>query len=76
FERVLYGLGIRYVGETVAKRLAGTFHTIEALEQAELETLVEVDEIGIRIAQSVKDYFANDENVLLVERLKAAGLQM
>lgn len=76
FERVLYGLGIRYVGETVAKRLASVFHSIERLEQATLETLTEVDEIGERIARSVLAYFADEKNRLLVDRLKAYGLQM
>lgn len=76
FERVLYGLGIRYVGETVAKRLASVFHSIERLEQATLETLTEVDEIGERIAQSVLAYFADEKNRLLVDRLKTYGLQM
>lgn len=76
FERVLYGLGIRYVGETVAKRLAGTFHTMEALESAPLDLLVTVDEIGGRIAQSVTDFFDNEESRKLVNRLKEAGLQM
>lgn len=76
FERVLYGLGIRYVGETVAKRLASAFHSIEQLEQATLETLTEVDEIGERIAQSVLAYFAEEKNRVLVERLKTYGLQM
>ena len=76
FERVLYGLGIRYVGETVAKRLAGTFHTMETLESAPLDLLVTVDEIGGRIAQSVTDFFANEESRKLVNRLKEAGLQM
>jgi len=76
FERVLYGLGIRYVGETVAKRLAGTFHTMETLESAPLDLLVTVDEIGGRIAQSVTDFFANEESHKLVNRLKEAGLQM
>ncbi|MDD3357760.1 MAG: NAD-dependent DNA ligase LigA [Parabacteroides sp.] len=76
FERVLYGLGIRYVGETVAKRLAGTFHTMETLESAPLDLLVTVDEIGGRIAQSVTEFFANEESRKLVNRLKEAGLQM
>lgn len=76
FERVLYGLGIRYVGETVARRLAGTFHTMEALESASLEELIAVDEIGGRIAQSVTDFFAREESRMLVNRLKRAGLQM
>lgn len=76
FERVLYGLGIRFVGETVAKRLASSFHTMEQLEQASFESLIEVDEIGERIARSVMAYFADEENRLLVNRLKEYGLQM
>lgn len=76
FERVLYGLGIRYVGETVAKRLAGAFHSMEQLEQATFEQLTEVDEIGDRIARSVMDYFADEANRTLVNRLKSYGLQM
>ena len=76
FERVLYGLGIRYVGETVAKRLVSAFHSMEQLEQASLEELTAVDEIGGRIAQSVIDYFADERNRVLVDRLKEYGLQM
>jgi DNA ligase (NAD+) len=76
FERVLYALGIRYVGETVAKRLAISFLSIERLSQATLEELVAVDEIGERIAQSVKNYFADEHNQTLVNRLKEYGLQM
>ena len=76
FERVLYALGIRYVGETVAKRLAGSFHSMEALEQASFESLVAVDEIGERIAQSVRAYFADVRNQAIVKRLKEQGLQM
>ena len=76
FERVLYALGIRYVGETVAKRLAGSFHSMEALEQASFESLVAVDEIGERIAQSVRAYFADARNQAIVKRLKEQGLQM
>ncbi len=76
FERVLYGLGIRYVGETVAKRLVSAFHSMEQLEQASLEELTAVDEIGDRIAQSVIDYFADERNRALVNRLKEYGLQM
>lgn len=74
FERVLFGLGIRFVGETVAKRLAFSFHTIEALRKASFESLVAVDEIGDRIAQSVVAYFAHQRNVDLIERLKKIGL--
>lgn len=76
FERVLYALGIRFVGETVAKRLATAFHSIDRLREASLEELTEVDEIGDRIARSVLDYFADERNVTLVERLKGFGLQM
>lgn len=76
FERVLYALGIRFVGETVAKRLASAFHSMEQLEQATLESLVEVDEIGERIARSVLDYLANGENRILLARLREYGLQM
>lgn len=76
FERVLFALGIRYVGETVAKKLAYAFHTIENLQQAPMEQLMEVDEIGERIAQSVVAYFANPKNKELVRRLKEYGVQM
>ena len=76
FERVLYGLGIRYVGETVAKRLASVFHSIGQLRDASFETLVGVDEIGERIAQSVLDYFKDERNVWIVERLESYGLKM
>jgi DNA ligase (NAD+) len=75
FERVLFALGIRYVGETVAKKLARHFRSLESLMAADLESLVAVDEIGERIAQSVVDYFANPVHISLIERLKAAGLQ-
>lgn len=76
FERVLYALGIRYAGETVAKRLAQAFHSMDKLEKASWEELIAVDEIGERIAQSVMDYFADERNRELVERLKNYGLQM
>ena len=76
FERVLYALGIRYVGETVAKRLASSFHSIDRLMEASFEQLVDVDEIGDRIAQSVVVYFSDAENRQIVERLRAHGLQM
>ncbi|MDH6312842.1 DNA ligase (NAD+) [Parabacteroides sp. PFB2-10] len=76
FERVLFALGIRYVGETVAKKLAYAFHTMEALEAASLEALTEVDEIGDRIAQSVLAYLADEKNRQMVDRLKEEGLQM
>ncbi len=76
FEKVLFALGIRYVGETVAKILANKLISIEQIESATLEELTEIDEIGGRIAESVKIYFSNPENVALVERLKKVGLQM
>lgn len=74
FERVLFALGVRFVGETVAKKIAKAFHNIDELEKADLETLKAVDEIGDKIAQSILVYFANPANRLLVERLKNAGL--
>jgi DNA ligase (NAD+) len=76
FERVLYALGIRYVGETVAKKLAKYYKNIDNLANASLMELVMVDEIGERIAQSVIDFFANEENRLLIERLKGYGVQL
>ncbi len=76
FARVLYAVGIRYVGETVAKRLASAFRSMDALRQASFEELTSVDDIGDRIAQSVIDYFADDRNVSFIERLKDYGVQM
>jgi len=74
FERVLFGLGIRFVGETVAKKVASALHNVEALEAISLNDLVQIDEIGERIAQSIIDFFAKDSNQELVNRLKEAGL--
>ncbi|WP_283640537.1 NAD-dependent DNA ligase LigA [Mesonia mobilis] len=76
FERVLFALGIRYVGETVAKKLAKNYKTIEAIEAASQEDLVSVDEIGEKIAESVVDFFAVEENRAIVNRLKSHGLQL
>lgn len=76
FERVLYALGIRYVGETVAKKLAKHYKTIDNLANASLMDLVLVDEIGERIAQSVIAFFENEENKKIVERLKGYGVQL
>ena len=76
FERVLFGLGIRYVGETVAKKLAKHYKSIEALSKATLEDLEQVDEIGIKIAESVVDFFSTEANVQLVSRLILYGLQL
>ena len=76
FERMLYGLGIRYVGETVAKKLALTFKTIDRLREATLEELTATPDVGERIAASVVKYFSDPRNVEIVERLKNYGLQM
>lgn len=76
FERVLFGLGIRYVGETVAKKIAYAYPSIEQLEKATLEELTEINDIGGRIAQSIVAYFADDRNREIVARLKSYGLQM
>ncbi|MBF99517.1 MAG: DNA ligase (NAD(+)) LigA, partial [Owenweeksia sp.] len=76
FQRVLFGLGIRYVGETVAKKLARHFENIDQLSQASEEELVAVDEIGGRIATSVREFFTDERHIKLVERLKLYGLQM
>jgi DNA ligase (NAD+) len=76
FEKVLFALGIRYVGETVAKILANRLINIERIESANLEELTAVDEIGGSIAESVRLYFSNPQHLLLIERLKDAGLQL
>jgi DNA ligase (NAD+) len=76
FERVLYALGIRFVGETVAKKLAKHYKNIEALSQAALLDLVLVDEIGEKIAYSVIGFFQNKENKSIVDRLKSYGIQL
>ncbi|WP_409416922.1 NAD-dependent DNA ligase LigA [Flavobacterium sp. PS2] len=75
FESVLFALGIRFVGETVAKKLAKHYKNIDALSQATLMDLVLVDEIGERIAKSVIEFFENDENKRIIERLKSYGVQ-
>ena len=76
FERVLFAIGIRFVGETVAKKLARAFGTMERIENATFEELVAVDEIGEKIAQSIQRFFSNEQCRTLVNRLKEAGLQM
>ncbi len=76
FERVLFALGIRYVGETVAKKLAKHFKNIDALAAATEEELVSVDEIGERIAWSVVDFFKAESNIEIVQRLKDYGVQL
>ena len=75
FDRVLYALGIRFVGDTVAKKLASHYKNIDALALASFEDLIEVEEIGEKIAQSVIDYFAKDEHKTLIERLKNSDLK-
>lgn len=76
FERVLFALGIRFVGETVAKKLAYAFRSIDRLAEATIEELTAVDEIGTRIANSVHDYFAHPDTATLIENLRTAGVQM
>ena len=76
FEKVLFGLGIRFVGETVAKKLAKHFKSIDALMQASFEELIAVDEIGDRIAESIVDFSNNLVNILLIDRLKSYGVQL
>ena len=75
FERVVYALGIRHVGETTAKSLANHFKNIDSMIEADVETLLEVDDIGEIIAQSVYSYFRNPDNIEVITRLKAAGLR-
>ncbi|MGV3762453.1 NAD-dependent DNA ligase LigA [Parapedobacter sp.] len=76
FEKVLFALGIRYVGETIAKKLAAHFKTIENLAHATKEDIASVYEIGERIAESVTDYFATEIHQKQIERLKEYGLQL
>jgi DNA ligase (NAD+) len=75
-ERVVYALGIRFVGETVAKRLMTAFHSVDELRAASLEQLMAVDDIGERIAQSIINYFADERNVEMVNSLAEAGVKM
>jgi len=75
FERVLFALGIRFVGETVAKTLAREFKSIDAIARADREALISVNEIGERIADSVVDFFSDEANMNLINRLKEKGLQ-
>ncbi|CAA7194706.1 NAD-dependent DNA ligase LigA [Chryseobacterium potabilaquae] len=76
FEKVLYGIGIKHVGETVAKKLVKNFSTIEELKSATIEELCQVEDIGTKIAISIVDFFQNPENVLMIERLKSYGVQL
>ncbi|WP_412985441.1 NAD-dependent DNA ligase LigA [Pontimicrobium sp. IMCC45349] len=76
FERVLYAIGIRFVGETVAKKLAKHYKSIDALSFASIEDLISVDEIGEKIAESVVEFFSSKENYEVVNRLKSFGVQL
>ena len=76
FEKVLFALGIRFVGETVAKKLAKHFKSIDNLMAADMETLISVDEIGDRIAESIQEFSNDLSNILLIDRLKSYGVQM
>ena len=76
FERVLFALGIRYVGETVAKKLARGIGSVEALKVASLEQLVAVDEIGAKIAESILSWFGKEQHLLLIERLGNVPLKL
>jgi DNA ligase (NAD+) len=76
FERVLFALGIRFVGETVAKKLAKHFKDIDSIAKASFEQLIEAEEIGDKIAQSIIDWFANENNRNIIERLKKSGLRL
>ncbi len=75
FERVLFALGIRFVGETVAKILAKAFKNIDSLKEADIEKLIEVNEIGGRIAESIIAWFKDERNIILLEKLKDNGLK-
>ena len=74
FEQVLFALGIRYVGETVAKKLAKELHSIDNIRNKSKEELVEIDEIGDRIAESITDFFSKPEHIEMIEFLKKQGL--
>ena len=76
FEKVLFGIGIKHVGETVAKKLVKNFNTIDDLKNATAEELCQVEDIGLKIAESIVDFFHNTENLLMIERLKSYGVQL
>ena len=76
FERLLFALGIRFVGETTAKKIAFAFQNIDKIIEAKEDDLLKVDEVGIRIAKSVVNYFQQEENLQIIERLRSYGLQM
>jgi DNA ligase (NAD+) len=74
FEKVLFGMGIRYVGETVSKKLAKAFKTMDQIIAAPYDSLVDTDEIGEKIAQSIREFIDNEHNLSLIQKLKNAGL--
>lgn len=76
FERVLYGIGIKHIGETIAKKLVKNFGSIEELSRATVEELIQVEDIGDKIAESIAAFFSNEENRKLIERLKEYGIQL
>ncbi|QBO59254.1 DNA ligase [Chryseobacterium salivictor] len=76
FEKVLFGIGIKHVGETVAKKLAKNFDSIDALKNATVEELMQVEDIGGKIAESIVNFFNDPENILMIERLKSYGVQL
>lgn len=76
FERVLFGLGIRFVGKTVAEKLADHFQSVDRLKEADYDSLIEVPEIGDRIAESVIEFFQEDRNLRIIEKLGLAGVQL
>ena len=76
FEKVLYGIGIKHVGETIAKKLVKNFNSIDTLRQASLEELMQIEDIGLKIAESIISFFQNEENKRILERLKSYGIQL
>ena len=76
FEKVLFGIGIKHVGETVAKKLAKNFGSFEELQNATVEELIEIEDIGGKIAESIVLFFQNPENLLMIERLRKYGVQV
>ena len=76
FEKVLYGIGIKHVGETIAKKLVKDYPSIHALKAASIEELTQTPDIGLKIAQSIKEFFEVSENLLMLERLEAYGVQL
>ena len=76
FHRVLFALGIRFVGATVAKRITSQLSSMDAISSATIEQLMKIDDVGERVANSIVDFFSNEQNVDIVNRLKQIGLQM